>query len=120
MRHLSVLFFMDKRAKLNITKSIHTVIYFIMVAAVFYTFFCAVTATRNYLLLFCIILVALEGIVFFVNGRECPFTSLAKKYGDEKGYVGDMFVSRRIAESTFKVFGVVFFLSVIILFLGKA
>jgi hypothetical protein len=74
-------------------------------------------ASYNILLYVCIFLVFVEGVVYFGNGSSCPFTDLAKKYGDEKGYVGDMFVPEIIARYTFQVFTSIFSISLFIFLL---
>ncbi len=85
-------------------KAVHTALYGVMVAAIFYILYCGITGTMNVLLAASIGLVALEGVVFFGNGRKCPLTVLAQRYGDPKGYVGDIFLPEWLARRTFLIF----------------
>ncbi len=85
-------------------KAVHTALYAVMVAAIFYILYCGITGTTNVLLAVSIGLVALEGVVFFGNGRKCPLTVLAQRYGDPKGYVGDIFLPGWLARRTFMIF----------------
>jgi len=78
-------------------KAVNTAIYAVMVAAIFCVLHCGVSGTLNGLLAVSLGLVALEGVVFSGNGRRCPFTALAQRYGDPKGYVGDIFLPLRLA-----------------------
>ena len=94
-----------RSGKLAAVKTVHTVIYLVMVIAVFYTLYAAITRTYGMFLNISLGLLALECVVFFGNGMQCPFTNLAKKYGDPKGYVGDTFLPERITDQTFWFFG---------------
>jgi hypothetical protein len=89
---------------LTLIKSIHTALYAVMVAAIFYILYCGITGTLDTLLAISIGLICLEGVIFFGNGRKCPLTVLAKRYGDPKGYVGDLFCPHWLASRTFVIF----------------
>jgi hypothetical protein len=99
---------------LKTIKAVHTAIYAVMVAAIFYVLYCGITGTLNVLLALSIGLVGLEGVVFFVNGRKCPLTALAKQYGDPKGYVGDLFCPEWLSRRTFSIFTSLFVLGLLL------
>jgi len=99
---------------LTTIKAVHTAIYAVMVAAIFSVLCCGITGTLNVLLALSIGLVGLEGVVFFVNGRECPLTALAKQYGDPKCYVGDLFFPERLSRRTFSIFTSLFVLGLLL------
>ena len=86
-----------------------------MVAAIFTILYEGITKTYDVWLYISLGLLTLEGIVYFGNGKVCPFTDLAKKYGDQKGYVGDLFMPKKVADNTFNVFGLLFVFGIIIL-----
>jgi hypothetical protein len=102
---------------LTTIKTVHTAIYAVMVAAIFYVIYCGITGTLNVLLAVSIGLVGLEGAVFFGNGRKCPLTALAKQYGDPKGYVGDVFLPEWLAQRTFSVFTSMFVVGLLLVVL---
>ena len=85
-----------------------------MVVAIFYILYCGITGTLNVLLAMSIGLVGLEGVVFFVNGRKCPLTALATRYGDSKGYVGDLFCPEWLSHRTFSIFTSLFVLGLLL------
>jgi hypothetical protein len=99
---------------LRTIKAVHTAVYAVMVAAIFYVLYCGITGTRSILLAVSIGLVCLEGVVFFVNGRKCPLTALAKQYGDPKGYVGDLFCPEWLSRRTFSIFTSLFVLGLLL------
>lgn len=99
---------------LTVIKALHTVIYAVMVAAIFYVIYCGITGTLNVLLAGSVGLVGLEGAVFFGNGRRCPLTKLARRYGDPKGYVGDLFCPEWLSRRTFAIFTSLFVVGLIL------
>ena len=103
--------------KLAIVKTVHTVIYLAMVAAIFYVLYASITKTYSALLYISLGLLAIEGIVFFGSGMKCPLTALAQHYGDPKGYVGDTLFPERLTKYTFRVFGTILLIGLIILLL---
>jgi len=99
---------------LTTIKAVHTAIYAVMVAAIFYIFYCGVSGTLNVLLVVAIGLVGAEATVFMGNGRKCPLTALARQYGDPKGYVGDLFCPERLARRTFLIFTSLFVIGLLL------
>ena len=99
---------------LTAIKALHTAIYAVMVAAILYILYCGITGTLNPLLAVSVGLVALEGAVFFGNGRKCPLTALAKQYGDPKGYVGDLFCPEWLSSRNFSIFTSLFVLGLLL------
>ena len=91
--------------KLALVKTVHTVFYMMQVAAILYILDAGVTGRRGRYLPHAFALVAFESAMFIGNGRRCPLTTLAKRWGDPKGYVGDTFFSERCTRHTFSVFG---------------
>ncbi len=109
---------MSSRQKLIIIKTIHTVIYFVMVWAVFYLLYSALTQTYSGWFYVALSLLIAESLVFALSGMKCPLTSLAKRYGGDKGYVGDLFIPERFSKYTFRVFGTIFLVSIALLLLN--
>lgn len=91
-----------------------------MVVAIFYILYAAIVGAFGILLYISLGLLALEGIVFFGNGMKCPLTALAKRYGDPKGYVGDTLFPERCTKYTFRVFGSILLIALLILLLNAA
>ena len=91
--------------RLALVKAVHTAFYLVQVAAILYILAAGITGKRGRYLPHAFALVAFESAVFIGNGRRCPLTALAQRWGDPKGYVGDTFFSERCTRHTFSVFG---------------
>ena len=99
-------------------KVVHSVIYVMMAGATLYVFYGGITGRRERLLTAAIALVALEGLVFLANGMRCPLTSLAQKYGDPSGHVGDTLFPETFTRYTFRAFGTLYAIGVALIVLG--
>jgi hypothetical protein len=89
-----------------------------MVVGIFYILYAGITKTYNIWLYISLGLLAVESVVYLGNGQKCPFTDLAKKYGDEKGYVGDVFLPKKVADNTFYFFGTLLLIGIVVLILN--
>jgi len=68
-----------------------------MSACLLYIIYAGVTKTLNWILLIAVIAIFIEGIALILNDYRCPLTTLAEKYGAEKGSVTDIFLPAWIA-----------------------
>ena len=60
-------------------------------------------------------LLGAESIVFVGNRFSCPLTGLAVRYGAEKGYAFDTFLPERLTRLTFRGFGSLMALGLVLL-----
>ena len=89
-----------------------------MATATVYVFICGVMGRRDHVLAVAMSLVALEGVVFFVNGMRCPLTALANRYGDPNGHVGDTLFPEACTRYTFRAFGTLYAIGLILVGTG--
>jgi len=106
---------MSNAHKLLLIRTLHTVIYLILATSVVFVLVAAFLGYFGPLLLVAVILIGLEVIVFVASGMKCPLTDLAKKYGAEKGYVFDTFLPEALAKYTFRFFGSLLVIGLIVL-----
>jgi hypothetical protein len=104
----------EQGLKLRIVKSTHTLIYVVMASATLYVFYCGLAGRHDSYLAVAIGLVLLEGAVFLGNGMRCPLTELAQRYGDTKGYVGDTLFPEACTRYTFRIFGSLFAIGLVL------
>ena len=102
-----------KNKKIFAIKLIHSVIFFFMVACLSYILYCAVVRRYDWTLLIALIAVSIEGLVLLLNRGKCPFTAMARKYGDPNGSVTDIFLPMWCARHTFKISMVVVVIEII-------
>ena len=101
--------------RLAVVRRAHTIIYIVMACATLYVFYCGLSGRRDLVLTISAVLVALEGLVFLGNGLRCPLTILAQRYGDPTGHVGDTLFPERCTRYTFRVFGSLYAIGVILI-----
>jgi len=107
-----------QRNKILVVKSIHIAIFYFMSICLFYILYCAITRTYNWTLVTAIDAIAINGLAILFNRRECPLTTLAKKFGDPKGSVTDIVLPAWCARHVFKFFIVVSIIEVFLLSFG--
>ena len=102
-------------SKLFLVKSIHIIIFFFMSSCAIYVLYCGITKTYNWTLFLAISAILIEGVVLLFNHWQCPLTNLAKKYGDEKGSVTDMFYPKWFVPHVFQFHTVLFVIGLVLL-----
>ena len=102
-------------SKLFFIKSVHTIIFFFMTICLFYILYCGITETYNWLLLFAIGAILLEGLALILNNWRCPMTTLAERLGAEKGSVTDMFLPKWMSRHIFRVSPILFAAELVLL-----
>ena len=86
-----------------------------MSASLIYILYCGITGTYNWILVLAIGAISIEGLVLLLNRWQCPLTELAKKHGDKKGSVTDLFYPKWFAPHSFRVSTVLFIIGLILL-----
>lgn len=105
----------EDRNKLFIIKLTHIVIFLFMSACVVYILYAGITRTYDWYLLAAISLVLIEGMVLIINRWQCPLTELARKYGDTRGSVTDMFYPKWFVPHVFRFSTALFVIGLLVL-----
>jgi len=100
---------------LAVIRTVHTVIYLVMVAAICVLLDAGVTGYKGLMLWVALALLAAESVVFVGNGMKCPLTSLAVRHGAQKGYAFDTFLPEAVTRYTFRFFGALTALGLLLL-----
>ena len=100
-------------------KLLHTVIFIIMSAGVFFILYCGIAGIKNRVLLISIVLILIEGLALFLNKFECPLTTLAKKYDDQHERYSDIFLPRWFTPFVVPVFTALFLIGLILVILNR-
>ena len=111
---------MDRAATLTLIRAVHTAIYLVMAASTLVLVYAGVTGAGGWWLWLALGLLAIESAVFAFYGFKCPLTGLAVQYGAEKGWAFDTFLPERMTRFTFRFFGTLMVLGVVLLALRWA
>jgi len=98
---------MRELQKLQIIRSVHTVIYIVMAVSTLVLLYVGLSGRSGTWLWIALVLVAIESVVFFGNGMKYPLAALAVRYGAITGHVFDTFLPARLTRHTIRFFGTV-------------
>jgi len=90
---------------LKLIKIIHSTIWIIMVAAIFYILYAGITNNLNIYLWISIGIMIFEGIVLLINKGSCPLTNVAKNIKKDYHDGDDIFLPKWIAINNKLIFG---------------
>ena len=105
---------MKENPRLIVIKFAHTLIWVVMVFAIFYTVYAGVVDRLDVYLWFAVGLIILEVVVLSLNNWVCPFTNMAKKYLDDWEMGDDMYLPRWIGTHNRELFGPLLVLGLIL------
>lgn len=106
---------LDDRQKLALIRWIHTAIYIVMAASTFVLLHAGLTGASGPWLWVALVLLAIETVVFVGNGMKCPLSAVAVRYGASSGRVFDTFLPERATRYTFRFFGTVMVVGLLLL-----
>lgn len=95
-------------------KTIHTVIWAIMAAAIFYIGYCVLAMKFEMPFYVALALVAGEILVIVLNSWTCPLTNIAAQYTKERAPNFDIYLPRVIAQYNKEIFSVILGLIVLL------
>ncbi len=106
---------MTDHATLTLIRTVHTAIYLVMAASTFALLYAGVTGASGPWLWVALGLLAVESAVFAGYGFKCPLTAMAVRYGATTGHVFDTFLPERATRYTFRVFGTLMAVGLVLL-----
>jgi hypothetical protein len=101
--------------RLAIVRALHTAIYVVMAASTFALVYAGLTGATGVWLWAALTLLGIESAVFAGSGMKCPLTAVAVRYGAEKGYAFDTFLPERATRYTFRFFGTLMAIGLVLL-----
>lgn len=88
-----------RRLALVVVKSVHTLIWLFVEAAVGYLIYAGFAKRSDRRAAITGAVVAAESIVYLANGARCPLTGLAESLGAQSGSVTDMYLPKWFARN---------------------
>ena len=83
-----------------------------------YILYCGITRIYNLALVVAISAIMVNGVLLLFNRWRCPLTTLAERYGAERGSVTDIFLPSWIARKVYKFSLVLFAAELVLLGIG--
>lgn len=100
---------------MRLIKIIHSLIWLIMVWAIFYILYAGLTNQINNYLWIALGLMVIEGITLIINKGSCPLTIVAKKSKPDYQNGDDIFLPQWLAIHNKLIFGSILGLAILIL-----
>jgi hypothetical protein len=111
---------MSNAQQLALVRAVHTAVYLVMATAASLLFYAGVTGSRGGWLWVSIALLGGEAVAFLAGGLRCPLTVLAVRLGANRGHAFDTFAFGRFTRVTFRFFGALTALGLVLLVLRWA
>ena len=108
---------MNKDRALLVVRWIHTLIYVVMVASIAVLLYAGIDGYEGVWVWISLGLLAAESAVFVGNGMKCPLIALAVRCGAEKGYAFDTLLPERSTRYTFRLFGTLMAVGLVLMIL---
>ncbi len=98
-------FIMNNQQKLIFIKLLHTVVWAVMVAAIFYIIYSGWSGSISTLTYIALVLIGLEVIILLANKWVCPMTPMARRYSDNPKDNFDIYLPEWLAKYNKVIFG---------------
>jgi hypothetical protein len=108
---------MNKTAKLQLIKWVHTLIWVFFVYAIFYVVYSGIANRITPFTWIAIALVFGEGVVLLIFKKFCPLTLVARKYSDSNKDNFDIFLPNWLARYNKEIFTTIFAFGLLIVLL---
>jgi len=105
---------MNNNQKLNIVKSVHTLIWLAFNLILGYLFYATLTNNINYLFWIGLAIIILECILLIILNWTCPLTFIARKYSDSMKDNFDIFLPNWLAKHNKLIYSTLFVVLVLI------
>jgi hypothetical protein len=96
---------MSPSQKLKLIKLAHTLVWVLMVAAIFYIIYSGWSGYISHLTFGALGLIGLETVVLVANKWVCPMTPMARKYTDDPRPNFDIYLPEWLAKYNKEIFG---------------
>lgn len=105
---------MNNHHRLLLIKWVHTVIWAIFVALIFFVVYSGISGRITWLTWISIALVVGEGLVLLLFGMSCPLTVLARRYSDSERDNFDIYLPNWLARYNKVIFTSIFLIGVLL------
>lgn len=103
--------------KLVLVKTIHTIVWAIMVAAICCILYAGVSGTVTHVTYISVGLMVFEGLALVVGKGNCPLTPIARQYSDSQKANFDIYLPEWLARHNKTIFGALLVVGLLLLVL---
>ncbi len=103
---------MTNRQKLILVKVLHTLVWAVMVGAIFYIIYSGWSGQISSLTYVALIVIGLEVVVLLANNWVCPMTPVARRYSNNEKHNFDIYLPEWLAKYNKEIFGTLLALGV--------
>src|SRR5690606_9774672 len=107
----------DKATKLVLIKTIHTIIWVLFVAIIFYVLWSGISGDITVYSWLAVAAVCTEGLVLLLFKGVCPLTPIARRYSDSAKDNFDIYLPNWLARYNKQVFTTIFLVGVVLMLL---
>lgn len=100
----------------NQIRIVHSAVFIFLMGCLAYALYSAIRDQITQWTWIAIALIFLEGLVLLYYNWRCPLTIWAENRGAECGTVADIFLPKSLADRLFPIYGVIYALTVILVF----
>jgi fumarate reductase subunit C len=101
-----------------ILRVIHFIISAYFLLCILFIYYSVITNNESKLFYLAVLSVLIEGVVVFLNDKNCPLGILHKRYGDEKTFF-ELFLPKKMAKQIIPVLGTIAMLGIIAYFIQR-
>lgn len=106
---------MKPEMKLILIKSIHSLIWMIMVTIIAFVLWSGITANISIYTWLAISAVLVESLILLIFNGSCPLTVVARKYSDSTRENFDIYLPKWLAKYNKQIFGTLFLIAIAII-----
>lgn len=106
---------LKKETKLVIVKTVHSIIWGMFVAIIFFVLWSGITGNVSVYSWIAVASVCIEGLVLLIFKGSCPLTPIARRYSDSGKDNFDIYLPNWLARYNKQIFTTIFLIGVILM-----
>ena len=106
---------MTENVKLQLIKTIHTIIWVFFNVVIFYLLYAVVVDKIDKWVWICLGLILLEGIILIVFKKMCPITLIARKFSNSQQDNFDIYLPNWLAKYNKEIYSIIVLIAIVIL-----
>ena len=106
---------MTENVKLQLIKTIHTIIWVFFNVVIFYLLYAVIINKIDKWVWICLGLILLEGIILIAFKKMCPITLIARKFSNSQQDNFDIYLPNWLAKYNKEIYSIIVLIAIVIL-----